>query len=117
MGGQFLQPAASQQIMASAGDVSTSGRKVSAASTKSSFNRFSVFVKSGSENFMLGKVNTSVPEQDVLTILVREKWWGPSVVKFIILGRGGREVQLAEFYSTLLLCDSISQEGSQVQRS
>ena len=105
--------------MASTGDVSTSGRKVSAASTKSSFNRFSVFVKSGSENFMLGKVNTSVPEQDVLTILVREKWWGwgPSVVKFIILGRGGREVQLAEFYSTLLLCDSISQEGSQVQRS
>ena len=70
--GQFLQPAASQQIMASTGDVSTSGRKVSAASTKSSFNRFSVFVKSGSENFMLGKVNTSVPEQDVLTIVVRE---------------------------------------------
>ena len=73
MAGQFLQPAASQQIMASTGDVSTSGRQVSAASTKSSFNRFSVFVKTGSENFMLGKVNTSVPEQDVLTIVVRER--------------------------------------------
>ena len=71
--GQFLQPAASQQIMASTGDVSTSGRKVSAATSKSSFNRFSVFVKSGSENFMLGKVNTSVPEQDVLTIVVSQR--------------------------------------------
>ena len=80
--GQFLQPAASQQIMASTGDVSTSGRKISAATTKSSFNRFSVFVKTGSENFMLGKVNTSVPEQDVLTIVVRKResrWWRPAV--------------------------------------
>ena len=72
-GGHHLQPAAAHQIGASTGDVSTSGRKISAATTKSSFNRFSVFVKSGSENFILGKVNISVAEPEVLTIVVREK--------------------------------------------
>ena len=56
-------------MRASLGDVSTSGRKVSAATTKSSFNRFSVFVKSGSENFILGKVNISVSEPEMLTVV------------------------------------------------
>ena len=89
MAGQFLQPAASQQITASTGDVSTSGRKVSAATSKSSFNRFSVFVKTGSENFMLGKVNTAVPEQDVLTIVVRERDSGDEGSSYLIIaGRG-----------------------------
>ena len=34
-----------------------------------SFNTFSVFVKSGSENFILGKVNVSVSEAEVLAIV------------------------------------------------
>ena len=48
-----------------------SGRKSSAATSNSkvSFNRFSVFVKSGSENFILGKVNVSVSEAEVLAIV------------------------------------------------
>ena len=41
------------------------------ASSKTSFNRFSLFVKSGSENFILGKVNLNVPEADALTVVVR----------------------------------------------
>ena len=46
-----------------------SGRKASAATSKASFNRFSVFVKSGSENYILGKVNVSVSEGEVLAIV------------------------------------------------
>ena len=48
-----------------------SGRKSSAATSNSkvSFNRFSVFVKSGSENYILGKVNVSVSEAEVLAIV------------------------------------------------
>ena len=45
-------------------------RKFSAATSKASFNRFSVFVKSGSENFILGKINIHVPEPDILTVVV-----------------------------------------------
>ena len=47
------------------------GRKSSAATSNSkvSFNRFSVFVKSGSENYILGKVNVSVSEAEVLAIV------------------------------------------------
>lgn len=50
---------------------SFSGRKSSAATSNSkvSFNRFSVFVKSGSENYILGKVNVSVSEAEVLAIV------------------------------------------------
>ena len=40
------------------------------ASSKTSFNRFSLFVKSGSENFILGKVNVDVPEADSLAVIV-----------------------------------------------
>jgi hypothetical protein len=39
-------------------------------SSKTSFNRFSAFVKSGSENYILGKVNHAVPDADVITVLV-----------------------------------------------
>jgi hypothetical protein len=39
------------------------------ASSKTSFNRFSVFVKSGSENYILGKANFPVPDPDVITVL------------------------------------------------
>ena len=47
------------------------GRKPSGAATtsKASFNRFSVFVKSGSENYILGKVNLSVTEAEVLSVV------------------------------------------------
>ena len=47
------------------------GRKPSgaASTSKASFNRFSVFVKSGSENYILGKVNLSVTEAEVLTVV------------------------------------------------
>merc|ERR1712098_495637 len=41
----------------------------SAATSKASFNRFSVFVKSGSENYILGKVNLSVSEGEILEII------------------------------------------------
>ncbi len=50
--------------------LSFSGRDGSRkASSKTSFNRFSVFVKSGSENYILGKANFPVPDPDVITVL------------------------------------------------
>jgi len=64
-----LPSAASYQARGSTGDVSTVGRKVSTATSKASFNRFSVFVKTGSENYILGKVNLSVSESEVLAII------------------------------------------------
>ena len=36
---------------------------------KVSFNRFSVFVKSGGENYILGKVNANIQESDVLAVV------------------------------------------------
>lgn len=70
--GNLALPAASYQ-RGSTGDVSGIGRtdskKGGAASSKTSFNRFSMFVKSGSENFILGKVNLNVPEMDALTVV------------------------------------------------
>jgi len=69
--GNLALPAASYQ-RGSTGDVSGIGRtdsKKGAASSKTSFNRFSMFVKSGSENFILGKVNLNVPELDALTVV------------------------------------------------
>lgn len=54
----------------SIGDISAVGKDGSRkTSSKTSFNRFSVFVKSGSENYILGKVNFSVPDADVITVL------------------------------------------------
>ena len=73
--GNLALPAASYQSRGSIGDVSAIGRndskKGGGASSKTSFNRFSLFVKSGSENFILGKVNLNVPEADALTVVVR----------------------------------------------
>jgi hypothetical protein len=54
----------------STGDLSGRDKKASVISGKTSFNRFSMFVKSGSENYMLGKVNYQIPELDVLTVVV-----------------------------------------------
>jgi len=71
--GSLALPVASYH-RGSIGDVSGVGRTDSkkgagGASSKTSFNRFSMFVKSGSENFILGKVNFNVPEADALTVL------------------------------------------------
>jgi len=71
--GNLALPTASYQ-RGSTGDVAAIGRNDSkkgsgGASSKTSFNRFSLFVKSGSENFILGKVNLHVPEADALTIV------------------------------------------------
>merc|ERR1719429_252474 len=70
-GGQALSvPAAGEhQPRGSTGDVSSVGKKVSTSSSKASFNRFSVFVKTGSENYILGKVNLPVSEGEVLQII------------------------------------------------
>lgn len=40
----------------------------------SSFNRFSTFVKSGGENFILGKLNANVQENDLIQVVVRIDW-------------------------------------------
>ena len=58
----------------SMGDMTEMGRNDSktgsgGACNKTSFNRFSLFVKSGGENFILGKVNLHVPEADSLTVV------------------------------------------------
>jgi hypothetical protein len=45
------------------------------ASSKTSFNRFSVFVKSGSENYILGKANFPVPDPDVITVLASKLFY------------------------------------------
>ena len=42
---------------------------MSTSSSKASFNRFSVFVKTGSEAYILGKVNLPVSEGEALTIV------------------------------------------------
>lgn len=59
----------------SSGDVSSIGRsdsKKASVSSKTSFNRFSVFVKSGGESFVLGKLNAKVQETDVIQVVVRQ---------------------------------------------
>jgi sorting nexin-9/18/33 len=56
----------------SSGDVSSIGRsdsKKASVSSKTSFNRFSVFVKSGGESFVLGKLNAKVQETDVIQVV------------------------------------------------
>ena len=40
-------------------------------SSKTSFNRFSTFVKSGGENYILGKLNAKVQEADIIQVVVR----------------------------------------------
>ncbi len=61
----------------STGDVSSIGRAdskrgapgSSAAAGRTSFNRFSTFVKSGGENYVLGKLNANVQEADLITVV------------------------------------------------
>lgn len=54
----------------STGDVSSIGRADSKKiSTKTSFNRFSTFVKSGGESFILGKMDVKVQENDVIQVV------------------------------------------------
>ena len=54
------------------GDVSSmrSEAKKTSAAGFTSFNRFSTFVKSGGENFVLGKLNANVQESDVIQVVV-----------------------------------------------
>ena len=56
----------------SMGDVSSmrSEAKKTSAAGFTSFNRFSTFVKSGGENFVLGKLNANVQESDVIQVVV-----------------------------------------------
>eukprot|EP00088_Acartia_fossae_P060648 TRINITY_DN7264_c0_g1_i2.p1 TRINITY_DN7264_c0_g1~~TRINITY_DN7264_c0_g1_i2.p1 ORF type:complete len:580 (+),score=112.09 TRINITY_DN7264_c0_g1_i2:24-1742(+) len=64
-------PSSSNNLSGSTGDVSSIGRegkKVSATS-KTSFNRFSPFVKTGAENFILGKVHATVPPAEIVSIV------------------------------------------------
>ena len=71
----------------SSGDVSSIGRSdskkasTSAAAGRTSFNRFSSFVKTGAENFVLGKISVNVQENDVIQVVVCEdgtKYYGRS---------------------------------------
>lgn len=70
-GGMLSLPKNSNQS-GSSGDVSSIGRndsKKQGGTGKVSFNRFSVFVKSGGENYILGKVNANIQESDVLAVV------------------------------------------------
>ena len=49
--------------------LSSAGAGVSGG--KTSFNRFSPFVKSGGENYVLGKLNANVQAEDVIQVVVR----------------------------------------------
>merc|ERR550532_1326389 len=69
-GGNKLALPESRVLGGSVGDLSTREKKSSVSTHgKTSFNRFSVFVKTGSENYMLGKVNFPIQEVDQLTIV------------------------------------------------
>jgi len=72
-GGNLGLPSANYQKSGSTGDVSSIGRNDSkkgvSGASKTSFNRFSLFVKSGGENYILGKVTARVPEMDIITVV------------------------------------------------
>jgi len=72
-GGHSLAPPAirNNPQHGSLGDVSSIGRGADSkrSSTKTSFNRFSTFVKSGGESFVLGKLNAKVQEADVIQVV------------------------------------------------
>jgi len=72
-GGNLGVPTAHYQKSGSTGDVSSIGRndskKGASGAGKTSFNRFSLFVKSGGENYILGKVTSKVPEMDIITVV------------------------------------------------
>ena len=75
MGGSSLLPPKNTAHSGSSGDLNSVGRKSSVAATavssKTSFNRFSTFVKSGGENYILGKLNAKVQEADIIQVVVR----------------------------------------------
>ena len=48
-----------------------SGAAAGVSGGKTSFNRFSPFVKTGGENYILGKLNANVQESDVIQVVVR----------------------------------------------
>ena len=62
----------------SMGDVSSmrSEAKKQSAAGFTSFNRFSTFVKSGGESFVLGKLNANVQEFDVIQVVEMENLVG-----------------------------------------
>ena len=74
IGGSSLLPPKNAAQSGSSGDLSSVGRKSSVAATaavsKTSFNRFSTFVKSGGENYILGKINAKVQEADIIQVVV-----------------------------------------------
>jgi sorting nexin-9/18/33 len=73
MGGSSLLPPKNTAHSGSSGDLNSVGRKSSVAATavssKTSFNRFSTFVKSGGENYILGKLNAKVQEADIIQVV------------------------------------------------
>ena len=75
MTGSNLMPPKNTVHSGSSGDLSSVGRKSSVAASssvtsKTSFNRFSTFVKSGGENYILGKLNAKVQEADIIQVVV-----------------------------------------------
>ena len=75
MGGTNLMPPKNTVHSGSSGDLNSVGRKSSVAASssvtsKTSFNRFSTFVKSGGENYILGKLNAKVQEADIIQVVV-----------------------------------------------
>ena len=74
MGGNALMPPKNTAHSGSSGDLNSVGRKssvaASAVASKTSFNRFSTFVKSGGENYILGKLNAKVQEADIIQVVV-----------------------------------------------
>ena len=51
------------------GDSKRGGSAAAAGGGRTSFNRFSTFVKSGGENYVLGKLNANVQESDLITVV------------------------------------------------
>ena len=98
-------------------EILVSGRKSSAATSNSkvSFNRFSVFVKSGSEAYILGKVGVSVAESEVLTIVETTEVMMIVMIMMMMMMMMSGAVLLAEHPAPLLLRHRLAQEGGQVQ--
>jgi len=71
-GNQLGVTGPTSNLSGSTGDINSIGGRIekkSSTSHKASFNRFSLFVKSGSENYILGKAQYPVPEGEHITIL------------------------------------------------
>ena len=71
-------PPKNSALSGSAGDVSSMSKselskKNSNATGFTSFNRFSTFVKSGGESFVLGKLHADVQETDIIQVVVSKK--------------------------------------------